>query len=162
MPYIHFHLLQIIYYQLIFPPFALRTNRKLLSSAFPLIYDKFSFLQPGICFSRQPSFKYHPDWCCNLWYLPLASRITKFKALLEPKEPCRGTEGLSSPWGDWQGNSSVSLQEFSHKSTACWHSVFEAAVLKDMKQRRKMTQMHLHFKITKVEGKERLLSKQFM
>lgn len=74
---------------------------------------------------------------CNLWYLPLASRITKFKAPLEPKESCRGAEGLQSPWGDWQGNSSVSLQEFSHKSTACWHSVFEASDLRDVKQRGK-------------------------
>ena len=66
---------------------------------------------------QQAVFLQAPPWLMyNLWYLPLASRITKFKAPLEPKEPCRGAEGLQSPWGDWQGNSSVSLQEFSHKS----------------------------------------------
>ena len=46
-------------------------------------------------------------------------------------------------------------------ATACWHYVFEALDLKDMKQKEKMTQMHLHFKITKAE-KKKLLSKQFV
>ena len=108
---------------------------------------------------QQAVFLQVPPWLmCNLWYLPLASRITKFKAPLEPKEPCRGAEGLQSPWGDWQGNSSVSLQEFSNKSTACWHYVFEALDLKDMKQKEKMTQMRLHFKITKAGKKSFYLS----
>lgn len=49
---------------LLFFYFTLQTNRNFLLSSFhSLIYDKFSFLWPGICFSRQSSFKYLPDWC---------------------------------------------------------------------------------------------------
>lgn len=138
--------------------FTLQTNRN-FSFHLSILWFMINLVSFGLAFASAGSLLQVPPWLMyNLWYLPLASRITKFKAPSEPKEPCRGAEGLQSPWGDWQGNSSVSLQEFSHKSTACWHYVFEALDLKDMKQKEKMTQMHLHFKITKAEEKSFYLS----
>lgn len=152
----------LIFFSFYFKKFYITDKQKLPPFIFPFSDLWWIYFPLAWHLLQQAAFLQVPPWLMyNLWYLPLASRITKFKAPLEPKEPCRGAEGLQSPWGDWQGNSSVSLQEFSHKSTACWHSVFEALDLKDMKQKEKMTQMHLHFKITKAEEKK-LLSEQFM